>query len=215
MSHMAKKSTAKKPAAKQSSAKDATVIYRRVSIDDVIEDPANARKHGDVNLKSIETSLRLYGQVEPLVVQRSTMKVIGGNGRLKVMRKLGWTEVDIADTEIDNAGAAALGIVLNRTAELAEWNNDVLDSVLREIDTGDEELQALLSQLAEDEKLVTDSQGDAEESESGKVSTLAERFVVPPFSVLDARQGYWQERKRAWLSLGIKSELGRGGGRLD
>lgn len=119
----------------------------------MIEDPANARKHGDVNLKSIETSLRLYGQVEPLVVQRSTMKVIGGNGRLKVMRKLGWTEVDIADTEIDNASAAALGIVLNRTAELAEWNNDILDNVLREIETGDEDLQAMLSQLAEDEKL--------------------------------------------------------------
>jgi len=33
---------------------------------------------------------------------------------------------------------------------------------------------------------------------------------VPPFSVLDARQGYWQERKRAWLALGIQSELGRG-----
>ena len=150
---MAKKTTAKKPAPKRSAAKDATVIYRRVSIDDVIEDPVNARKHGDVNLKSIETSLRLYGQVEPLVVQRSTMKVIGGNGRLKVMRKLGWTEVDIADTEIDNASAAALGIVLNRTAELAEWNNDILDSVLREIETGDEDLQAMLSQLAEDEKL--------------------------------------------------------------
>lgn len=43
-----------------------------------------------------------------------------------------------------------------------------------------------------------------------KVCKLAEDFVVPPFSVLDARQGYWQERKRAWLSLGIKSELGRG-----
>jgi hypothetical protein len=40
--------------------------------------------------------------------------------------------------------------------------------------------------------------------------TLAERFLVPPFSVLDARQGYWQERKRAWLALGIQSELGRG-----
>jgi hypothetical protein len=33
---------------------------------------------------------------------------------------------------------------------------------------------------------------------------------VPPFSVLDARQGYWQDRKRAWIALGIKSELGRG-----
>ena len=35
---------------------------------------------------------------------------------------------------------------------------------------------------------------------------------MPPFSVLDARQGYWQDRKRAWLALGIQSELGRGEG---
>lgn len=41
---------------------------------------------------------------------------------------------------------------------------------------------------------------------------LSEQFTVPPFSVLDSRQGYWQERKRAWLSLGIQSELGRGAG---
>jgi hypothetical protein len=33
------------------------------------------------------------------------------------------------------------------------------------------------------------------------VETLAERFIVPPFSVLDTRQGYWQERKRHWKSL--------------
>ena len=39
---------------------------------------------------------------------------------------------------------------------------------------------------------------------------LTDTFIVPPFSVLDARQGYWQERKRAWLSLGIQSEIGRG-----
>jgi hypothetical protein len=41
-------------------------------------------------------------------------------------------------------------------------------------------------------------------------ASLAERFGVPPFSVLDARQGYWQARKRAWIALGIKGELGRG-----
>lgn len=39
---------------------------------------------------------------------------------------------------------------------------------------------------------------------------LRERFDFPPFSVLNAREGQWQERKRAWLSLGIKSEVGRG-----
>lgn len=42
--------------------------------------------------------------------------------------------------------------------------------------------------------------------------SLTETFGAPPFSVLDARQGYWQERKRQWLALGIKSEIGRGGG---
>ena len=41
---------------------------------------------------------------------------------------------------------------------------------------------------------------------------LEAKFIVPPFSVLDARQGYWQERKRLWASLGIQSELGRGEG---
>lgn len=43
-------------------------------------------------------------------------------------------------------------------------------------------------------------------------SILAETWEYPPFSVLNAREGWWQERKRQWLALGIKSELGRGGG---
>lgn len=43
---------------------------------------------------------------------------------------------------------------------------------------------------------------------------LAQRFLVPPFTVLSAREGEWQDRKRAWLSLGIKSELGRDGNLL-
>lgn len=38
---------------------------------------------------------------------------------------------------------------------------------------------------------------------------LAKRFEFPPFSVLNAREGEWQERKAAWLSIGIQSECGR------
>jgi hypothetical protein len=38
---------------------------------------------------------------------------------------------------------------------------------------------------------------------------VADKFGFPPFSVLDARGGDWQERKRAWLALGIESEVGR------
>ena len=39
---------------------------------------------------------------------------------------------------------------------------------------------------------------------------LKDRFIVPPFSVLDTKQGYWRERVNMWKSIGIKSELGRG-----
>lgn len=42
--------------------------------------------------------------------------------------------------------------------------------------------------------------------------SLRDRFGVPPFSVLDRRAGTWQDRKRKWLSIGIRSELGRDGG---
>ena len=38
---------------------------------------------------------------------------------------------------------------------------------------------------------------------------VAERFTLPPFTILDARTGEWQERKRAWLAMGIRGEVGR------
>jgi len=38
---------------------------------------------------------------------------------------------------------------------------------------------------------------------------LRDKFLEPPFSVLDTRQGSWQNRKRKWQSLGMKSEVGR------
>lgn len=38
---------------------------------------------------------------------------------------------------------------------------------------------------------------------------VAEKFGFAPFSVLDARSGDWQSRKRAWIACGIQSEVGR------
>ncbi len=40
---------------------------------------------------------------------------------------------------------------------------------------------------------------------------VAERFLFSPFTVLDAKAGDWQERKRAWLSIGVEGELHRSG----
>ena len=38
---------------------------------------------------------------------------------------------------------------------------------------------------------------------------LADTFIAPPFTILDARAGYWQTRKREWFAIGIDSGAGR------
>jgi DNA modification methylase len=37
--------------------------------------------------------------------------------------------------------------------------------------------------------------------------SLIEEYTVPPFSVLDSRQGYWQSRRKLWLDYGLAREL--------
>ena len=55
----------------------------------------------------------------------------------------------------------------------------------------------------------TSSGGDGDGGGECEPLKLTDRFIIPPFSVLDGRSGDWQERKRKWLSMGIKSEVGR------
>lgn len=38
---------------------------------------------------------------------------------------------------------------------------------------------------------------------------LRQKYIEPPFSVLNTQSGSWQERKRTWKALGIQSEIGR------
>jgi DNA modification methylase len=42
-----------------------------------------------------------------------------------------------------------------------------------------------------------------------KDEILRDRFIEPPFSVLDTKSGNWQRRKKLWIAKGIKSEIGR------
>ena len=44
-----------------------------------------------------------------------------------------------------------------------------------------------------------------------KNELLRDKFIEPPFSVLDTKSGSWQKRKQAWKAIGMKSEVGRGG----
>ena len=47
--------------------------------------------------------------------------------------------------------------------------------------------------------------GEVEESNP----LLRDKFIEPPFSILDTKSGNWIRRKREWKKIGIKSEVGR------
>ena len=108
-------------------------IERR-KISELKNDPANARKHSPRNLKAIRDSLDVFGQQKPIVVDARGV-VIAGNGTLEAARDLGWEEIAVAVTDLDPAHAQAFGIADNRTAELAEWDTDVLGQLLEGMDS--------------------------------------------------------------------------------
>ena len=113
----------------------------RVPIDEPTPDPANARKHDERNLKAIIDSLRAFGQQKPIVVDGRGI-VVAGNGTLEAARRLGWSDIAIVRSDLDPTQATAFGIADNRTAELADWDSEVLTSLL---DSMDDDLRELIS----------------------------------------------------------------------
>jgi hypothetical protein len=101
-----------------------------VSIDSLHHDAANARRHGERNLDAIRASLAQFGQRKPIVVQRDGMIVRAGNGTLEAARALGWSEIAAVVIDEDGTKAAQFAIADNRTAELAEWDNETLTALL-------------------------------------------------------------------------------------
>ena len=190
---------------------------RDLPIADLKPWPQNYRNHTPDQVERIAKSLTTHGQRKSVVIQASTMRIIAGHGVVQAAQSLGWDNIrcDVWSVESDEQAAAYL-VDDNELSRLAEDDEAVLAGILLDLqDTeyapvsyDESELNELLEQ-----SMTPDFLTDEQAAAVGR-KTLAERFGVPPFSVLDARQGYWQDRKRAWIALGIQSELGRGGGYL-
>lgn len=165
------------------------------------------------NVAVLVNSLRVNGQYKPIVVNRGThtgreCEVLAGNHTLIAAREAGWEDISVVWVDVDEDHAARIVAADNRVADLGTYDEAVLADLLGGLPSlegtgyADSDLAALLG-------------GADADSSAERRRTLAERFGVPPFSVLDARQGYWRERKQAWLGLGLRSEVGRGADLLD
>ena len=116
--------------------------------------------------------------------------------------------------------ARGYAVADNQLGTLAGWVPTMLAQQLRDLEQhdmdhgllgwdADTSLDDLLAELMGPGEGDGPGEGAGDKGDGG--ASLADRFGVPPFSLLDARQGYWKDRKRQWLALGIQSELGRAG----
>jgi len=151
----------------------------QLPIEKLTFDPANARMHSDANIAAIVESLRAFGQRKPIVVTAENV-VVAGNGTVEAARLLGLTDVDVVrvpkDWGADQVKAFALAD--NRTAELAEWNPEVLSAQLLELDEAGFDIEAL---GFESVKALGDEKSDdapASESSVEPVSKLGDLWLL-------------------------------------
>ena len=168
---------------------------------------ANNPRNNENAVEKVAASIKEFGFKIPIVIDKDNV-IVCGHTRVKAAKRLGLETVPciIAD-DLTDAQIKAFRIADNRTAEFAEWDNELLSIELEQLQELDFDLELTGFELADFEELqiAEESSGVALDNER---ETLQERFVVPPFSILDTRQGYWQDRKRIWKQI-IKSDVGR------
>lgn len=115
-----------------------------LALADLTPDPNNARKHDSTNINAIMGSLDQFGQRKPIVVDQRNV-VVAGNGTVEAAKRLGWDSISAvrvpADWDADRIKAFALAD--NRTAELATWDQAVLDAQLAELDEAGWQLEGI------------------------------------------------------------------------
>lgn len=105
-----------------------------IPIKDIRFDPHNARKHNRRNLDVVKNSLKTKGQTKCIVVWKEKMTIAAGNGTVAAALELGWTHVAAnVRSFADEHEAKEYALTDNRSAELAEWDNDVLFPQVREL----------------------------------------------------------------------------------
>src|SRR3990167_9044687 len=189
---------------------------RRVKARDLRPNPRNWRRHPKYQREAMAGMLAEVGYADALIARElpdGSLILVDGHLRAETTPD---AEVPVLVLDVTEAEADKLLATLDPLAAMAQANQDALLALLPTVEVKGPSTNAMLEALAngsyESLTPMPFPGGDAEVRPDVQHLTLAERFLIPPFSVLDARQGYWQDRKRAWLALGIRSELGRGDG---
>lgn len=174
---------------------------KTVSIDSIKPYPNNPRLN-DNAVDKVANSIKEFGFQQPIVVDKDGV-VIVGHTRLKAAKKLGLKEVPVVyATNLSEEKANAYRLADNKTGKFAEWDDIKLEDELNLItdidmtDFGFEDLEEIEKQT--DNKAI-------------EPQPLSDRFLIPPFSIINLTKEEVMERKRKWYSMIIDDGTSRGG----
>lgn len=111
----------------------------KINISEIKLPDYNPRKIDDETFEKLKRSLEEFGYVEPVIVNRRNMHVVGGNQRVKVLKELGVKEVDAVIVDLDEKKEKALNIALNNIT--GDWDEEKLKELLKEFDLDSEEIE--------------------------------------------------------------------------
>lgn len=106
----------------------------RKKISELIPAEYNPRKdlqEADKEYQDIKHGIQTFGLVIPLIMNKRTGVLINGHQRLKVLKSLGWTEVEVSLVDMDETKEKALNLALSRID--GDFDNKALVNVLSEI----------------------------------------------------------------------------------
>ena len=107
---------------------------------DLTPDPRNARKHNPRNVGLVERALNEVGAARSIVIDESGV-VLAGNATIEAAGRAGIEKVQVVDadgetiiavrrTGLTQAQKTRLALFDNRTAELADWDAEVIAELL-------------------------------------------------------------------------------------
>jgi len=165
--------------------------------------PYNPRVMPADEMTALQASLKQFGALQPVIVNTRTGNCVGGHQRAVAAKRLGWKTFPVILVDMDEADEMEANLALNKIS--GHWDNPALAKVLLDIRSrrGEVNLATGFTTNEVDKLVERYREGAEEERKRVAYRSLASRFAVPPFSIFDARQGYWQDRKRTWMQLGV------------
>ena len=111
----------------------------------------NAKKHDETQIKNVMQSIKEFGVVQPIVVDKNNTIIIG-HCRYEAMKRLGYDELQedwVKVVDLSEEEAEKLRLLDNKLNE-SEWDLDLLKDLVPSIDFSDFEIDFKLPEEVED-----------------------------------------------------------------